>query len=218
LLVLVVALLYINTKEAVYQEFTCSCCETSLADSSCLMAGGMREYIDGLVFKNLFNKDEIIHAAVKKFGISTLRDKELKITHGLEFVENPPKEAPSIVVDPVFIDLGEISMAKGLILTDFEVYNNGTEELVIYDLKTSCSCVTASFIKEGYESVRLGRFSQSSGWTFILKPGEESILRTYFDPRITNWQTGHVERLITITSNDPLYFERTIKLSADIIP
>jgi len=74
-----------------------------------------------------------------------------------------------------------------------------------------CACLTASFIRDpdgsGEESIRVGRFSHSDGWNYIIEPKERVLLRAYYDPRVTNWQTGHVERLITITSNDPIYFE-----------
>ena len=42
-------------KKSVYQEFTCGCCETSLVDSDCFLAGGMKAHIDNLVLKNFYH-------------------------------------------------------------------------------------------------------------------------------------------------------------------
>ena len=110
-----------------------------------------------------------------------------------------------------------MSNSKGIIISDFVITNEGTDDLIITDLKTSCSCLTASFIKDEKETVRVGRFSNSEGWTFVLKPGEDGLLRTYYDPRVTNWQTGHVERIISITSNDPIFYEKILKVTAELV-
>jgi len=208
-----------NLRQDVYSEFTCTCCEDSILTTpySCFMAGGMREYVNKIV-KGTKDKEEVMLESVKKFGIPTLIDLALKEKYGFMFVDNPPKDAPSINIRPNFVDLGEVSNSKGIIITDFRIKNNGTQDLIITDLKTSCACLHASFIKDGDESVRTGRFSHSEGWTFILEPNEDALLRTYYDPRVTNWQTGHVERIVTITSNDPIYFERIIKLAAELVP
>ena len=167
---------------------------------------------------NTIYKDEVMLRSVKKFGIPNLVKDENKAKYLVEFVKNKHEDIPKLVVRPEQIDLGIVSNSKGIIISDFKIKNNGTEDLIINDLKTSCSCLTASFIKDGKETVRVGRFSHSEGWTFVLEPEEDGLIRTYYDPRVTNWQTGHVERIITITSNDPTFFNKIIKISADLVP
>lgn len=207
-----------NIKEDVLSQFTCTCCnDNTLLETgdSCFMAGGMREYVGKLVSLSN-NKEEIMIEATKKFGVSYLTTQELQEQYGLILI-NDTENTPEMHIEPEEFDLGTVSNSKGIIISDFTIKNNGTEDLIMTDLKTSCSCLTASFIKDGKESVRVGRFSHSEGWTFVLQPNEEAFLRTYYDPRVTNWQTGHVERIVTITSNDPVFFERTVKVTAELV-
>ncbi|MDP3917088.1 MAG: DUF1573 domain-containing protein [Nanoarchaeota archaeon] len=207
-------------KEDIYKEFTCTCCETSLLDTpdSCLMAEGMRSSIDNSALKYFYNKEKIMMDSVKKFGIPSLSRKEQKMNIGLKLINDTTSSFPSIQFDQDFVELGEISNSKGLILIDFTMENNGTADLIIYDVKTSCACLSASLIKDGQESLRAGRFSYPDGWNYIVKPNEKIILRGFYDPRITSWQTGSVERIITITSNDPMYFERSVRIAAKLVP
>ncbi len=204
-------------KKTVYQEFTCGCCEDSLQNSDCFLAGGMREHIDSLILKNFFIKGPIMSDAVKKLGISTLIDQDTEMKYRLKFLENPPKNTPNLTIKPEFVDIGTVNNSKGVIITDFTMTNNGEEDLIIYDIKTSCACLIASFIRGNDESLRAGRFSKSDGWTYTIKPKEKVLLRTFYDPRVTNWQTGHVERLVTITSNDPVFYQKNIKISAFLV-
>lgn len=209
-----------TVKEDIYKEFTCTCCETSLLDTqdSCLMAKGMKSLIDDSTLKYFFNKEKIIKNSVMKFGIPALVERESKIKYGMELLNDTKNNFPSIQIEPNFVDLGELSNTNGVVIVDFSLKNNGTEDLIIYDLKTSCSCLTVSFIKDGQESLRGGRFSYPDGWNYIIKPNENVILRAFYDPRVTNWQLGSVERIITITSNDPVFFQRTARIAARLVP
>jgi hypothetical protein len=184
------------------------------------MAGGMRSYISSLANAG-YSKDTVITEAVKKFGVPNLINTSLKKEYGLMFLNKTLDNVPQMVIKPSEIDLGKVNESSwAVIITDFKLLNNGTADLIIYDLKTSCSCLTASFIREdkyGQESVRVGRFSTSNGWNYIIAPGEEVTLRTYYDAKLTDWQEGHVERIITVTSNDPVYFMDGVKLVAFLV-
>jgi len=209
----------VKLRDNIYSQLTCTCCNgDSLLDTgdSCFMAGGMREYVKEII-KTESNEEIVMIEALKKFGIRNLMNDSLIKEYGLIMLNNT-EDTANLTINPREFDIGTISNSKGIVISDFKVKNVGSEDLIITDLKTSCSCLTASFIKEGRESVRVGRFSHSEGWTFVLQPNEEAILRAYYDPRVTNWQTGHVERIITITSNDPVFFETGVKIIANLVP
>lgn len=205
-------------RSEVYSEFTCTCCDGSLLQTgpSCYMAGGMREYINSLIHIGT-NKEKVMIDAVAKLGITNLVNLTVARKYALEFYNNTPQYAPGIVIEPETVELGDVSNSGPLIIQDFHIRNEGNDDLIITDLKTSCSCLEASFIKYGKESVKVGRFSNSEGWTFILMPGEEATMRTYYDAKLTNWQLGSVERIISITSNDPVNFIKYAKILVNLV-
>lgn len=203
----------------VSSKFTCACCEGSVyeASSSCLAGQGMNNFITAEAGKSL-SSEKVMLEAVKKLGVASLINESLIKEYGLLMLNNTPEDVPNISVTPAQIDLGEVSNSKGILITDFKIKNDGKADLLIYDMSTSCACLFVSLIKNGEETSQFGRFSNPHGFALVIEPGKEATLRTYYDPRTTNWQTGHVERIITITSNDPIYFNYVVKLSAELVP
>ncbi len=188
----------------IYAKFTCTACNgKSIAESDSITALGMREYIQQLSARG-FSGNALFIEALKKFGLYSLSDSELRKSMKEMFNHSPPEDRPVISVSPMEVNLGNTTQAAGVILTMFIVKNMGKSDLIITDLKTSCSCLVASFVVDDRESPRLGRFSHSSGWSVTIKPGESARLWVYYDPRVNGWFTGHATRWVFITSNDPL--------------
>ncbi len=208
-----------NLKDDVYSEFTCTCCDGSLLETSesCYMGGGMKLYIDNLILQG-YDKTRVMEEAVKKFGVMALIDRSKQEEYGYKFLESLPSGVPNMSIEPLVVDLGNISISKGIFIQDYKIKNNGDADLIITDISTSCACLHASFIKDGRETVRMGRFSHEEGWQFVLRPGENAILRGYLDARVTNWQLGHVERFITIVSNDPVHFNSGVAMMMNLVP
>lgn len=188
---------------SLYSKFTCTACGgKSIGESESLTALGMREYIQGLSLE--FSGDGLFLEAVKRFGLQSLIETDLKESTALRFEQSPPEGRPTISASPMDVNLGNTTQAAGVILSMFTMENRGESDLIITDLKTSCSCMFASFLQDGEESPRVGRFSTSQGWSITIEPGESAKLWVYYDPRVNGWFTGRAVRWIYITSNDPL--------------
>jgi len=206
-----------DLRKETYNKFTCGCCEDTLKDADCLLAKGMRSYIDDL-FKKGSNKEEVFLQATKEFGLTQVKDKEEAIKIGAKFAENPPEDRPIINITPTIINLGTVSETNTISsIADYRIRNKGKSNLLINKIHTSCSCLFTSVFKDGKEGPRLGRFSQTYGWSVIVEPGEEIILRAYYNPRENAWFKGYEERWIYIASNDPLNPEETVGIKVNHI-
>lgn len=82
-------------------------------------------------------------------------------------------------------DFGKIKKAGGVVKTDFFIKNNGTGELAIGDITTSCGCTTAEINKKQLEA------------------GESAVLTVIFDPNFHEEPKGRFSRSIFVPTNDP---------------
>jgi len=218
IILLLIAFLFIKIsssiiRKQVYKEFECSFCENTIDKDDTIDAIGMRAYIDELSNK-YFTKEKVIIETAKRFGLKTIKNPELREKIRLrlyyEINNNKTFDYPVIKILPEFTDLGLVSASKGIVIQDFEITNEGNTDLYITDMKTSCACLTVSIVYNGDEGPRLGRFSHSQGWEFILKPKQKAILRAYYDGRKVPWFRGHAQRWIEVTSNDPIHYIKVV--------
>jgi len=106
-----------------------------------------------------------------------------------------------------FYDFGTVSMKKGTVSAEIPFVNIGEGDLTITSLDTSCGCTTASIVNKGTESpifqmAMHGRNPRN--WKTIVKPGEEAVLKVYYDPNVHPDLRGPVTRIVAIISNDPI--------------
>ena len=94
-------------------------------------------------------------------------------------------------------DLGQISGSEPT-EKDFTITNVGTAELVIGDASASCGC-TAAVVEDGN-----------------LGPGESTIIRVSYDPRVNKEQGRFVQKQIRIRSNDTQAPLVEFSISADV--
>lgn len=98
-------------------------------------------------------------------------------------------------------DFGEVSYNGENVVKDFEIKNNGTEDLKIFNIRTSCHCTRAVLIVDGKESENFGMGTVSS-WIGIIKPGNKSTLRVKFDPKYHGIAgVGPVSRYVSLETN-----------------
>ena len=88
---------------------------------------------------------------------------------------------PKIYVTPEDFDFGTIEQGKVFIYS-YNIVNNGTDTLKIYDVKPGCGCTAAKPEKN------------------ILLPGESTKLKIEFN---TEGREGNQEKYVSILSNDP---------------
>lgn len=103
-------------------------------------------------------------------------------------------------------DFKDIKYNGGNATHAFPIKNNGSKELVLANLSTSCMC-THVYLKKGDEkspSFGMKGHSAASDWKGILKPKEEAEVIVVFDPTAHGPQgIGPVERFVSAETNDP---------------
>ena len=90
---------------------------------------------------------------------------------------------PHLTVSPEEYDFGRILQSGGVVEAIFNVLNNGSEDVAIEEVLTSCSCTTAEIDKK------------------LLRPGESGMLTVVFDPNYHYEDDGRFFRTATIKSN-----------------
>lgn len=90
---------------------------------------------------------------------------------------------PHLTLTPEEYDFGKIRQSGGVVSKTFNVFNNGSEDVTINEVLTSCSCTTAKVDKK------------------LLHPGEQGALTVIFDPNYHYEDDGRFFRTATIKSN-----------------
>ena len=203
--------------EEIYPMFLCPCCGQPLDKKNicCGMAQEMIDYIDSLTAQNLSEK-EIILTYIKKYGINSFVDKKKQEEVKAWLAEIAPKTRPIISLNTELYDWGDISEAKGVAVTFFELKNEGEKDLIINKLDSSCGCTSASIIFKGEEGPRFAMAGHGvespTNWEVIIPPGESAQLKVYYDPSVHQDLRGPVTREISVFSNDPIDFEQKVTI------
>jgi hypothetical protein len=200
----------VSAKE-IYPEFICGCCGKTIDKCACGMVAGIKSYIDGLVDGGL-PKDEVILKAAQKYGISSLRYPHMQAEIREEIIRRAPADRPRIVVIPESHDFGDVSPSE-VISTTFLVKNEGQTDLIIKEIHTSCGCTLASLGGSPFFGMK-GRKPGGSppDWRYRIPPGETVTLEVRYDPDFHKGFRGPATRIVYISSNDPVDFEKKIKI------
>lgn len=205
----------VSAKE-IYPLFLCPCCGETIDANCCPMSKERKEYVDFLV-RETKTRDEIILAYVKRYGLSSFKDKKEMEEFKNKLEKEAPVEKPIITISPSSYDFGDISQAKGVVSVSFEIRNKGQKDLVIERLETSCGCTSASIIYQGKENpvfTMPGHGKDNpTGWTGVaIAPGDKAELKVYYDPDVHKDFRGAATREVYIYSNDPINFETRVKI------
>lgn len=93
------------------------------------------------------------------------------------------KNGPHLILPIKEYDFGNIKQSGSIVKRSFEVINDGTEDVTIDKVVTSCSCTTAKINKN------------------ILRVGESAIVSVAFDPNYHFESYDQIMRTVTIFSN-----------------
>ena len=212
----------------IYPEFICSCCGKPL-DPENICCGDMRqkiEYINQQVNANL-SKDEIIMKTAKKFGLNSLARPELRVEIKNQLIASAPAQAPQIVFSKEKEDMGVISQSQGKVSTIFNFKNEGQGDLIISKLTTSCGCTSAAIVYQGKEgpsftmSMPGNKNKNPTNWSVSITPGDTAQVKVYYDPNKHGPQKKakqFITRTISIFSNDPVEFERQLRIELEQTP
>lgn len=120
-------------------------------------------------------------------------------------------------VDKYSINLGKVSMASGIVKTNFNLKNSGDQEMEINALQTSCMCTTVKLIIDGNESPIFGMHANPA-WKANLAAGASAVLEVSYDPNAHGPEgTGPFERLILVGSNAGNKEELQLKISGTVV-
>ena len=202
--------------QEIYPLFECPCCGKAINDCSCPMAGERRSFVDGVVAGRV-TEEEAILAYVKKYGLDSLRSEEKRKQLRQKLLEEAPKKRAKIVVAPDSLDLGDVSQKKGVVTTLFEIKNEGSDDLVIERMETSCGCTSAAIVYQGKEGPKFnmpghGINEKIKGWQVVIPSGETAQLKVYYDPNVHQEFRGAAVREVSIFSNDPVDFEKKVQI------
>lgn len=207
--------------EDIYGLFVCACCGQPLnKDKICCGSAKERiEFIDSLEETGISKTDAIIKM-VQKYGMDSLSDegKELEEEIRIELVERAPKDRPTISIEPDSYDFGEVSVKKGVVSTKMKIKNTGKSDLIINNLDSSCMCTSASINFNGIEGPVFGMSMHGNpkDWLVSIPPEQEAELNIYYDPTMHPEIAGqHLVRIISIYSNDPIEFEKKVRIDID---
>ncbi len=92
-------------------------------------------------------------------------------------------EGPSIRFNNKEYDFGVVKQSQGVVNTEFEIVNNGTETVVIDSLPASCECTKATIDKKE------------------IAPGEKAIIKVAFDANLHLEPSGRFFKTIEVVSN-----------------
>ncbi|MEK0347972.1 MAG: DUF1573 domain-containing protein [Nitrosopumilus sp.] len=206
-----------------YNMFQCPCCGKPIDTNCCGMAKQRKDYVDKLLLDGL-EGTEVAVEMVKKFGFGTLmspsQEQEIK-----NFIKsNAPDNPPKIMIENSRYDFGTISQKDGIASTMFTIKNTGGSDLVIDNIDTSCMCTTASLIYKGKESPEFGMSMHGNNpknFELRIQAGETAQLKVYYDPNAHGIQKEPQQRItreVTIMSNDPIDFQKKVRIDLTQVP
>lgn len=201
--------------QEVYTLFECPCCGKSIDQCTCPMAKERKDYVDFLV-KVKDSKDEVILDYIKKYGLNSFADKNQQKEFRQELAKAAPSDRPIIFLSPDFYDFGDVSQKRGKVFAYFELKNKGKNDLVIDKLDTSCGCTFASIVFKGEEGPLFAMaghgYENPTDWKISIRPGETAQLKVMYDPDVHKDFRGSAIREIYVFSNDPIDFQKKVRV------
>jgi len=200
----------------IYPQFVCTCCGQPLDKNNvcCGIAEEMIGYIDEQVNQGL-SEQAVVLATVKKYGLKSLASESAQESVKNQLAQSAPADSPQIDLEPLFYDFGQVSQAKGVVTATFQVKNTGQSDLVINNLLSSCGCTSAALVVNGQAGPRFGMHDNPTNWSATIKAGQSAELNVYYDPNVHPDFRGPATREITVFSNDPVDFEKSIKIKLE---
>lgn len=202
-----------------FEEIRCPCCGDSIAECTCPMAAERRQLITERVTLG-DTREEIYEWLYLHDGPDAFFDPVTAEQTAARLTARLPDLRPSLIVEEAEIDLGTISMADGLASAEIEVRNEGTADLVITGLSTSCMCTTAALETDDGMGPTFGSSEgeETVDWPATLAPGESATLTMTFDPNAHGPEAvGQFTRVVTIMSNDPLRSQVDVSLVVNVV-
>ena len=203
-------------KQDIYSKIKCCECNVSFDKCICPEAKQMKAYIDALVESGV-KKDEVFYKVAKKFSLKTILDVQLKQELEKRIASEAGESRPQIALEPAAFNFGTVEKAQGKISTIFKLQNKGSVNLLIKNIRASCSCTTISLSVGKDKSPYFDNKGAPIGWQMELMPGETGDLEVVLDLAHKSVHQGDLIREVMIASNDPLYPESSVRVEAKVL-
>lgn len=124
-------------------------------------------------------------------------------------VTNYMNNSPKLYVNTTNYNFGTVSQSgDGIVSTLVLLRNDGSKDLIIKDISTSCGCTSAALIRNGVEgnaySMNHGNGPGGVGsdrMNEVISPGESAYLKIYYNPSTHSDLRGPVSRYVSIKTN-----------------
>lgn len=186
------------------------CATMSLDKCNCPDAKEIKAYIEALIETGV-QKEEIFYKAAKKFSPIVILDSALKAEIEKKLSAELGENRPQISLELNSFDFGRASKKNGVVKKTIGIYNKGGKDLIITDIKVSCSCTTASLKVGKNISPAFGAAGAGAGWNMVIEPNKAGELEIVFDAANPSIKAGKVNRSLAISSNDPLYAQLLVQ-------
>ena len=209
--------LSLDDLDMIYHEFVCTCCDDPLEDCECGLAAGIRKWFADEV-KAGITMDELLIKSSKQYGMKIIEQEDKKEYVKELLSKQAGKNPPIIEIENPTYDFGMVKQTSEIISATFEIQNTGKTDLIIDNMDTSCMCTSASITYGGKEGPAFGMSMHGDnpkGWQVAIPPGESAKLNVYYDPMahgIQQEESLSITRTITISSNDPINFQKEIRI------
>ena len=204
-----------DIKADIYSKLKCCVCKVPFNKCVCSEAKEIKGYVEALL-ETRVTKDEIFYRVAKKFSVNAIADKEIKAEIEKRLIDEMGEKRPQIILEPTSFNFGQVSKKQRKITKIFKLYNKGTEDLTITNIRVSCNCVAASLRVGKNRSPSFGVGGATPGWRSVIEPGKSGGLEVELDLAHPSMAVGKEIRDIFISSNDPLYPETKIRIEAQI--
>lgn len=126
---------------------------------------------------------------------------------------NNPGHAPHAETTATKQDFGRVRV-QDVRTAKFLIKNIGGNPLELTNVSTSCDCTYAYITASGKKSPKFTMHGTTS-WVGTVAPQESAELEVIYEPKIMPVQ-GAVERMVTVTTNDPDHPTIMFTVTADV--
>ena len=204
-----------DLKSEIYSKLKCCACNVSFDKCVCPEAKEMKAYVDALI-ESKESEGNIFYKVAKKYTLNSILDEHIKSDIEKRLIEEAGEKRPQIVLEPLTFDFGNVGKNEGKVSKIFKVQNKGNSDLIIANIRVSCSCTTASLRVGKNKSPDFAIAGAPKDWKEIIKPGESGDLEVVLDIAHSSMAVGKQTRDVFIASNDPLYPQVTIRVEAQV--
>ena len=131
---------------------------------------------------------------------------------------NSGSASGEIVLRPSEYDLENVPYEGGIVEREFTLENRGQNVLKINSIKTSCGCTEAQLVYKSDKSKKFGMHPNNIIWSQTIEPGDEAILRIFFDPTAHGPEgVGPFRRAVWLESSDPTNKKAEVRIEGTVV-